>query len=138
MADEKETDSHDIQMTPFNIVRYTISIGLLIFSIILVGALMFTGNTRVASETNPWVAIIVCVSGRRGSNLDRRVSNCRLSMWLTLPAVCSPFLGLGGAMAHDDRGPAGLTRRPPSSGPRPLQGQSSWHVQERGDRLQGR
>jgi len=59
---EKESDdSHDIQYTPFNIVRYTISMGLLVFSIILVGALMFTGNTRVADEAGPWVAIIVCV-----------------------------------------------------------------------------
>jgi silicon transporter len=61
MADEKENDSHDIELTPFNVVRYALSIGLLIFSIILVGALMFTGNTRVADEAGPWVAIIVCV-----------------------------------------------------------------------------
>jgi hypothetical protein len=67
MADEKENDSHDIELTPFNVVRYALSIGLLIFSIILVGALMFTGNTRVADEAGPWVAIIVCVSGRRRS-----------------------------------------------------------------------
>ena len=55
-------DSHDIELTPFTIFRYVASIGLLIFSIIIVGALMFTGNTRVADEANPWVAVIVCVS----------------------------------------------------------------------------
>ena len=55
-------DSHDVELTPFTLLRYAISIGLLIFSIILVGALMFTGNTRVSEETNPWVAVVVCVS----------------------------------------------------------------------------
>ena len=55
-------DSHDVKLTPFTIFRYVASIALLIFSIIIVGALIFTGNTRVASETNPWVALIVCVS----------------------------------------------------------------------------
>ena len=59
----KDVDnSHDVELTPFTLLRYAISIGLLIFSIILVGALMFTGNTRVSKETNPWVAVVVCVS----------------------------------------------------------------------------
>ena len=53
---------HDVKLTPFTILRYAASIGLLIFSVVIVGALIFTGNTRVASETNPWVALIVCVS----------------------------------------------------------------------------
>jgi len=68
MSDPQETvkaehaaDSHDVKLTPFTIFRYVASIGLLIFSIIIVGALMFTKNTRVASETNPWVALIVCI-----------------------------------------------------------------------------
>jgi len=67
MSDAQEVEkagaeSHDVALTPFTIIRYIMSIGLLIFSIIIVGALIFTGNTRVASETNPWVALIVCVS----------------------------------------------------------------------------
>jgi hypothetical protein len=64
MSDEKDghADVHDIEMTPFNIVRYLISIGLLIFSLILVGALIFTENTRVANEANPVVALIVCIA----------------------------------------------------------------------------
>ncbi len=53
---------HDEKITPLLIVKYIGSIGILIFSIILVGALMFTGNTRVSNETNPWVCLIVCVS----------------------------------------------------------------------------
>ena len=64
-AEEKQTsaaESHDIELTPFTLIRYVLSIGMLIFSIIIVGALMFTGNTRVATETNPWVSLIVCVS----------------------------------------------------------------------------
>jgi len=66
MSDAQEVekagaDSHDVALTPFTIIRYIMSIGLLIFSIIIVGALIFTGNTRVASETNPWVALIVCI-----------------------------------------------------------------------------
>ena len=59
---ESAADSHDIALTPFTLFRYVASIGMLIFSIIIVGALMFTGNTRVAKETSPWVALIVCVS----------------------------------------------------------------------------
>jgi len=62
--DGKEVDhaaAHDISMAPFDLVRYAISLGLLVFSIVLVGALIFTGNTRVAAEANPWVALIVCI-----------------------------------------------------------------------------
>eukprot|EP00571_Detonula_confervacea_P015447 CAMPEP_0172306236 /NCGR_PEP_ID=MMETSP1058-20130122/7347_1 /TAXON_ID=83371 /ORGANISM="Detonula confervacea, Strain CCMP 353" /LENGTH=190 /DNA_ID=CAMNT_0013018051 /DNA_START=91 /DNA_END=660 /DNA_ORIENTATION=+ len=60
-VDESQADSHDVELTPFTIFRYVASIALLIFSIVIVGALMFTGNTRVAKETNPWVALIVCI-----------------------------------------------------------------------------
>jgi ABC-type uncharacterized transport system substrate-binding protein len=59
---EQSADSHDIELTPFTVFRYVASIALLIFSIIIVGALIFTGNTRVAKETHPAVALIVCVS----------------------------------------------------------------------------
>ena len=55
-------DAHDIALTPFTVFRYVASIGLLIFSIIIVGALIFTGNTRVAKDANPWIALVVCVS----------------------------------------------------------------------------
>jgi len=67
MSGDKDTtkqsaeDSHDVALTPFTVVRYIASIGMLIFSIIIVGALMFTGNTRVAKDANPWVALIVCI-----------------------------------------------------------------------------
>ena len=61
-ANDTTASSHDVKLTPFTIFRYTASIGLLIFSIVIVVALIFTGNTRVAQETNPWVALIVCVS----------------------------------------------------------------------------
>jgi len=59
---EKSADaSHDIELTPFTLFRYVASIAILIFSIIIVAALIFTGNTRVASETHPAVALIVCI-----------------------------------------------------------------------------
>jgi len=58
---DSHAESHDVPLTPFNIVRYIISLGLLVFSIVIVGALIFTGNTRVAKETNSWVALIVCI-----------------------------------------------------------------------------
>ncbi len=61
-AKSSAADSHDVALTPFTLFRYVASIALLIFSIIIVGALMFTGNTRVAKEANSWVALIVCVS----------------------------------------------------------------------------
>ena len=53
--------SHDIPLTPWNLVRYAGSIGLLGFSIAIVGALIFTGNTRVARDANPWVAVLVTI-----------------------------------------------------------------------------
>ena len=59
---EHSNDSHDIVLTLFTLFCYVASIALLIFSIIIVGALIFTGNTRVAKETHPAVALIVCVS----------------------------------------------------------------------------
>ena len=94
---KKETDhsaAHDISMAPFDLVRYTISLGLLVFSIVLVGALIFTENTRVAKESNPWVALIVCVSsagdGDRGSLLfDGR------------PFLCGRGLVYGGRFFSD-------------------------------------
>ena len=67
--------AHDVELTPFTIFRYVASIALLIFSIIIVGALMFTGNTRVAKETNPWVALIVCVSVNMCCVYDDSVSS---------------------------------------------------------------
>jgi hypothetical protein len=53
---------HDVKLTPLLLAKYVLSVGMLIFSITLVGALMFTGNTRVSAATNPWVCLIVCVS----------------------------------------------------------------------------
>ena len=61
-TNDTSASAHDVKLTPFTIFRYIASLGLLIFSIIIVVALIFTGNTRVAAETNPWVALIVCVS----------------------------------------------------------------------------
>jgi len=52
-------DGHDIKLTPFTLLRYTLSVALLAFSIAIVVALIFTGNTRVARDANPWVALIV-------------------------------------------------------------------------------
>ena len=61
----KEVDhatGHDEKMTPLVLTKYVLSCALLTFSIVIVGALMFTGNTRISSETNPWVCLLVCVS----------------------------------------------------------------------------
>lgn len=55
-------NKHDVALTPLTLTKYFLSIVLLCFSIAIVGALMFTGNTRVSSETNPWVSLLVCVS----------------------------------------------------------------------------
>jgi len=53
---------HDQQLTPLTLIKYVASIGILIFSIVLVGALMFARNTRVSREVNPYVCVLVCVS----------------------------------------------------------------------------
>ncbi len=59
---EEHANAHDMPMTPSVIIRQVVSLGLVVFSVTIVVALMFTGNTRVADATNPWVALIVCVS----------------------------------------------------------------------------
>jgi hypothetical protein len=50
------------KLTPLTCIKYVASIGILIFSILLVGALMFARNTRVSREANPYVCVLVCVS----------------------------------------------------------------------------
>jgi silicon transporter len=60
--DTSHADSHDVALTPFTIFRYTYSVILLIFSIVLVIALMFTGNTKLASDASPWAALFVCIA----------------------------------------------------------------------------
>jgi hypothetical protein len=55
-------DVHDEKLTPLTLFKYVASVGILIFSIVVVAALMFTRNTRVSSATNPWVCLVVCVS----------------------------------------------------------------------------
>jgi len=59
VAKESAVDSHDIKITPFLAIKYVGSLALLAFSIAMVVALIFTGNTRVANEANPAVALIV-------------------------------------------------------------------------------
>lgn len=59
---EEHANAHDMKMTPTVILRQILSLALCAFSVTIVVALIFTGNTRVAQETNPWVALIVCVS----------------------------------------------------------------------------
>jgi hypothetical protein len=59
---EEHANAHDMKLTPSVIIRQIVSLGLCAFSVTIVGALIFTGNTRVAQETNPWIALIVCVS----------------------------------------------------------------------------
>lgn len=53
---------HDEKMTPLVLIKYVLSVAILCFSIVIVGALIFTGNTRISSETNSWVCVLVCVS----------------------------------------------------------------------------
>merc|ERR1719443_2152415 len=61
VAKDSHTDSHDIKITPFLAIKYVGSIGLLFFSIAMVIALIFTGNTRVANEASPVVSLIVLI-----------------------------------------------------------------------------
>ena len=59
---EELADAHDVELTPFTIFRYTYSVILLIFSIVLVVSLMFTGNTKLAADASPWAALFVCIA----------------------------------------------------------------------------
>ena len=76
---------HDEKMTPLVLIKYVLSVAILIFSIVLVGALMFTGNTRIASETSPWVSLIVCVSSFR--RYDYQVCP-PIYYFMLLPLLC--------------------------------------------------
>lgn len=53
--------SHDVKLTPLLAFKYVASLGLMVFSMVLVGALIFTENTRVAKEASPWVSLIVLI-----------------------------------------------------------------------------
>nr|ANG60895.1 silicon transport protein [Skeletonema marinoi] len=59
---EELADAHDVKLTPFTIFRYAYSVCLLIFSIVLVISLMFTGNTKLAADVSPWAALFVCIA----------------------------------------------------------------------------
>eukprot|EP00577_Skeletonema_sp_RCC1716_P028143 CAMPEP_0113416110 /NCGR_PEP_ID=MMETSP0013_2-20120614/24946_1 /TAXON_ID=2843 ORGANISM="Skeletonema costatum, Strain 1716" /NCGR_SAMPLE_ID=MMETSP0013_2 /ASSEMBLY_ACC=CAM_ASM_000158 /LENGTH=73 /DNA_ID=CAMNT_0000303153 /DNA_START=45 /DNA_END=263 /DNA_ORIENTATION=+ /assembly_acc=CAM_ASM_000158 len=59
---EELADAHDVKLTPFTIFRYAYSVCLLIFSIVLVVSLMFTGNTKLAADVSPWAALFVCIA----------------------------------------------------------------------------
>ena len=56
---DDQVDNHGVKLTPFTLLCYTLSVVLLAFSIAIVIALIFTGNTRVARDANPWVALSV-------------------------------------------------------------------------------
>ncbi|KAL3790156.1 hypothetical protein HJC23_009593 [Cyclotella cryptica] len=78
-------DGHDIKLTPFTLLRYTLSVALLAFSIAIVVALIFTGNTRgeqaslvglppvdpdLYKDSHP-ITYKVAALAFRGDNLDR-------------------------------------------------------------------
>ena len=67
--------AHDVKLTPVLAFKYVASLGLMVFSMILVGALIFTENTRVAKEASPWVSLIVLVSFRTSAR--HRVAEAR-------------------------------------------------------------
>ena len=114
-------DVHDVKLTPLLLFKYILSVGVLIFSIILVGALMFTGNTRVSKETNPWVCLLVCVSITYFFFTFKWVIIAQTDF---IPFLICRLLGyspmhttqpdLGDYMAHHDRGTTGIPRRSPT------------------------
>jgi len=64
--------AHDVKLTPVLAFKYVASLGLMVFSMILVGALIFTENTRVAKEASPWVSLIVLVSSHEAGTTSCR------------------------------------------------------------------
>ena len=82
-ATASDAANHDVEVTPFRAVRYALSLALLAFSIVLVVALIFTDNTRVAREANAWVALAVVVSDGRTTRLGTRWHRC---FWTRLTA----------------------------------------------------
>ena len=69
MTSADAANLHDQKLTHLTLIKYVASISILIFSIVLVGALMFTRNTRVSREANPYVCVLVCVSTLRMFNV---------------------------------------------------------------------
>jgi hypothetical protein len=55
-------DVHNKKLTLLTLFKYVASVGILIFSIIIVATLVFIRNVCVSSATNPWVCLVVCVS----------------------------------------------------------------------------
>ena len=84
---KEHADAHDVVLTPFTIFRCTYSCLLLIFSITIVVALIFTGNTKLASDSSPWGALFICVRLRLIScALYQSPSNFYTLFWSTFAA----------------------------------------------------
>lgn len=52
-------DMHDEKVTPLTIIKYVYSVGLLIFSVIIIMAAIFNEETKLSADVNPWLAFFV-------------------------------------------------------------------------------
>ena len=56
---QSHEDAHDEKITPLTLVKYTISVGLLIFSVIIIMAAIFNEETKLSADVSPWLAVVV-------------------------------------------------------------------------------
>jgi hypothetical protein len=88
--DVKATDDasrdHDEKLTPLVFVKYTLSLSLLLFSIVITVSLIFDESTKLSRDVSPWLAICVL---------------CGAIVWLgMMEGQQSSLVGLVGVVDH--------------------------------------
>ena len=55
---QSHEDVHDEKVTPLTLIKYTYSVGLLIFSVIIIMAAIFNEETKLSADVSPWLALV--------------------------------------------------------------------------------
>lgn len=83
--DDASRDDNE-NLTPLVVIKYTLSLALLLFSIVITVSLIFNKDTKLASDVSPWLAICVL---------------CGAILWLgVMEGQQSSLVGLTGVVDH--------------------------------------
>ena len=55
---QSHEDVHDEKVTPLTLIKYTYSVGLLIFSVIIIMAAIFNEETKLLADVSPWLTLV--------------------------------------------------------------------------------
>jgi hypothetical protein len=84
--DDDYSRDHDDRITPLAVIKYTLSLALLLFSVVVTVSLIFKGGTKLSSDASPWLAICVL---------------CLAIIWLgMMEGQQSSLVGLTGVVDH--------------------------------------